>query len=60
MKYKEYKITEGPFFPYEYAHEDFDGAPDAEDIRCGWAYSVEEAKEAIDEIEERLNYRRTA
>jgi hypothetical protein len=34
---------------YDFAHEDYDGAPDSGDHRCGNAASVEEAREMIDE-----------
>lgn len=36
---------------YEYVHDDYDGAEDAEDDRCGYAKSIEQAKELIDEYE---------
>jgi hypothetical protein len=56
VEYKEYKITydRKPYptsaFDFDFAHEDYDGAPDSHDVRCGNAGSIEEAKEAIDEI----------
>jgi hypothetical protein len=37
---------------YNYAHEDYDGAPDSEDDRCGCSGSVEECIEEILELEE--------
>lgn len=37
--------------PIAFSHDDFDGAPDANDNRCGYAASVEEAKAEIDEME---------
>ena len=38
---------------YDFSHEDYDGAPDSGDHRCGAARSLAEAKEQIDEqIEE--------
>lgn len=40
-----------PQFQYAYCHDDYDGAPDANDNRCGHASSVEKAKEQIDECE---------
>lgn len=52
MKYKEYTITQGGFMPYEFSHEDYDGAPDAYDPRRGWAYTLEEAMEIIDDIDD--------
>jgi hypothetical protein len=42
------------FYPndsYAYVHDDYDGAKDARDSRCGHAHSVEEAKQEIDEYE---------
>lgn len=36
-------------FDYAYWHESYDGAPDANDNRCGFASSLEEAMAAIDE-----------
>lgn len=35
---------------YDFAHEDYDGAPDSGDHRCGNGASVEDCKEQIDEI----------
>lgn len=37
---------------YAYVHDDFDGADDANDNRYGSARTVEEAKAAIDEMED--------
>ena len=34
----------------DYCHEDYDGAPDAHDHRCGNAGSIAEAKAIIEEI----------
>ena len=34
---------------YDFAHEDYDGAPDSGDHRCGNGASVEDCKEQIDE-----------
>lgn len=39
-------------FEYEYSHDDFDGAPDARDNRCGYARTVDAAKQEIDELED--------
>lgn len=36
-------------FEYDYAHDSYDGAPDARDGRCGQAHTVEQAKAEIDE-----------
>lgn len=41
----------GPQFAYTFSHDDFDGAPDADDNRFGYAASIEEAKAEIDEME---------
>ncbi len=38
------------FFDFDYAHEDYDGAPDSGDRRSGNAASICEAKNAIDEL----------
>ncbi len=37
---------------FDFWHDDYDGAPDGNDPRCGTAESVEACKTAIDEIEE--------
>ena len=37
---------------YEFCHDDYDGADDANDHRYGWAKSIEDAKEQIKEYEE--------
>lgn len=42
----------GPQFAYAFTHDDFDGAEDANDNRCGHAASIAEAKNTIDEIED--------
>lgn len=55
-KYKGYSITywAKPMgdrrYDYDYQHEDYDGAPDGDDNRCGSAASVEECKAEIDEL----------
>ena len=36
-------------FSYEYCHDDYDGAPDADDNRAGYAKTVEDCKAEIDE-----------
>lgn len=55
--YKKYRIylsdlyeTHG--FQYEYTHDDFDGAPDANDSRWGITHTVEIAKQEIDDRED--------
>ena len=53
IKYKNYVITYNPKpvpcrqFDYDFVHEDFDGAPDSEDIRCGTGESVVDCKDLI-------------
>ena len=53
--YRKYRIylSDAPYpqTEYAYAHDDYDGADDAHDIRHGYASSIEEAKKDIDEIE---------
>lgn len=41
-------------FDWDFWHDDYDGAPDAKDHRCGSAPSLFEAMEAIREIEKGL------
>jgi len=50
--YRGYRIfvTETGYF--DYVHDDYDGAPDSGDHRAGYARTVDEAKAAIDEMEE--------
>lgn len=55
--YRKYRIfvgepQYGKQFTYCYTHDDYDGAPDANDDRCGFAPSIEQAVEAIDELED--------
>jgi len=38
--------------PVTYAHQDYDGAPDSNDHRCGLAKTLPEAIRDIDELEE--------
>ena len=59
--YGKYRITydPGPWPPYSFVHDDYDGAPDAlsligRDPRCGRAESIEAAKRDIDWIEHEL------
>lgn len=42
----------GQEFAYAFVHDDFDGALDAHDKRCGYAASIEAAKAEIDEMED--------
>lgn len=48
--YKNYRICIGYYVAYEFVHDDYDGAPDANDNRCGHASSIEDAKAQIDEL----------
>jgi hypothetical protein len=43
-------------FDWVYVHDDFDGAPDANDNRCGHAESLEACKREIDLIEDKLEW----
>ena len=59
VEYRGYQITYWAkpvptrAWDYDFSHEDYDGAPDSGDARCGAARTMEEAKELIDEqIEE--------
>jgi len=45
---------------FGYTHDDYDGADDGSDHRCGWERTVEEAKAAIDILEEELADEREA
>lgn len=57
IRYRDYLIRHNPKpvassrYDYDFAHVDYDGAPDAKDNRCGCAASVAEAKQEIDDIE---------
>ncbi len=52
--YRGYRINFNPppiptrFDDWQWSHEDFDGAPDAYDNRCGTSASLEQAKADID------------
>lgn len=39
-------------YQYDFCHDDYDGAFDAGDNRCGQAHSIEEAEREIDQIED--------
>ena len=47
------------FVNYEYVHDDYDGAPDAGDNRCGHGQTVEECKAEIDQYIEDSSAPRT-
>lgn len=51
--YRKYRIyvSDSPF-EYEYVHDDYDGADDANDNRCGYGRTVEDCKKEIDERED--------
>ena len=52
--YGEYKIYTGitNYAPWEFSHEDYDGAPDSGDNRAGGGHSIEECIELIQELEQ--------
>lgn len=52
INYKKFRIYTSMtgFVKYEFSHEDYDGAPDAHDKRCGTANSIEEAIDQIIEL----------
>lgn len=58
--YKGYKISYNPKpiptdqMDWDFVHDDFDGAPDSNDRRCGSAASVEACKGEIDDLIEDL------
>ena len=41
----------GGVFPWEFVHDDYDGAPDAIDGRCGSGKTMEDCVEQIIEME---------
>lgn len=53
LHYRDFEITTLPAyarqFRYQYEHKDFDGAPDAGDMRYGSCETIEQCIEAIDE-----------
>lgn len=53
--YKGYRIfvSDCEYVNYEFVHDDYDGAPDANDNRCGYGQTIENCKDQIDEIEDR-------
>lgn len=60
LHYRDFEITTLPDyarqFRYQYEHKDFDGAPDAADMRYGSCETVEQCIEAIDEMWEEAEY----
>ena len=52
-KWRIYLSNNGhPQCEYEFVHDDYDGADDANDNRCGYGKTVEECKQEIDAIED--------
>lgn len=57
ITYRGYGISYDPppipirIHDWTFAHDDFDGAPDSGDMRCGTAASIEDCKQQIDELE---------
>ena len=66
LKYDGYTITYNPKpfpqtkgnFDWDFAHDDYDGAPDAGDMRCGYGSSPQDCIQQIKEITAGL-YRRS-
>jgi hypothetical protein len=56
MEYRGYIIKYDPKpipdrgFDWDYYHEDYDGAPDSGDRRCGAVATMADAKDMIDEL----------
>jgi hypothetical protein len=48
MTYRQFEIYPGGWYGWAYVHEDYDGAPDANDHRCGDEKTIQACKEAID------------
>jgi hypothetical protein len=50
IQYRGFEIHPGNNyeFPWSYVHEDYDGAPDGNDTRCGDELSIDDCKKAID------------
>ncbi len=54
--YRGYEIYKGDLYVnFEFAHKDYDGAPDGNDNRCGHGDTIEECRELIDELIEEEN-----
>ncbi len=53
MKHGNWTITENwkPHGRWEFVHDDYDGAPDSGDHRCGQAATVEDCIDEIKRIE---------
>ncbi len=52
IEYKKFKIyhSMNGYFKFDYTHDDYDGAPDSNDKRCGSANSFEEVIDQINEL----------
>ena len=51
IMYRNYRIYLSDHGGYSYVHEDYDGAEDGHDHRCGMVRTLDEAKAEIDELE---------
>ena len=50
--YGRWRIYQAALGNWLFSHDDFDGAEDANDMRCGYEHTVEECKAEIDAWEE--------
>lgn len=55
VQYRDYEIAPNPCniareCDWVFSHKDFDGAPDANDSRCGFGPTVEDCKAQIDDL----------
>jgi len=41
-------------YDWDWVHDDYDGAPDSRDHRCGSARTISACKDEIDELEDEL------
>lgn len=53
--YRDYQISENPCniareCDFVFSHKDFDGAPDANDSRCGFGPTVDDCMAQIDDL----------
>ena len=59
VRYKNYTISYDPkpiphrSFDWDFGHDDYDGALDSNDYRCGNGASIEHCKQQIDDMEDR-------
>ena len=60
FSYRNYVVQPDPppipdrSYDWNFHHDDFDGAPDSGDTRCGYAASPQACYDAIDELEQSL------